>query len=176
MPCSVEAGIERNYTWSMAPQPVLLSFVGNRDPYVENEEDFGTALHKGFGEGCRFTFVSLHLDSPIYYEEIFAKLRLTIAAITRGLAGTRHELFVLLNPGIPARFAGGSYKAWEVNLDSQVLPVVRVREQEPAARAVKWRPEAEQRAEAAPTWIALKQCDRIVGQSPGFLRAVEQAQ
>ncbi len=146
-----------------------------------------------FCEGSRFYFVSLDLDSPIDYVEIFTKLKETLVRITQDLAHHRAEFFVLLDPGtpqmqtawfllakskvfqarllqgIPARFAGGAYKVREVNLDSEMLPEVSLSSRVP--------PVVHEKEEAAGPvrWYSLKQGDRIVGENAGFLQVLEQA-
>ena len=91
--CSIDTVEPGAYTLCMAETRVLLSFVGNRDPYVETGEEFGPLLSLlqarpydlaylfctgsqyleranmvaeaagGLQEGCRFEFVTMELDS-----------------------------------------------------------------------------------------------------------------
>jgi DNA-binding NtrC family response regulator len=112
------------------PEPsLLLSFVGNRDPYVEHSEDFGPVLSllqarsfdrvilfctgpeylerakmveevcRGFGCAASFRSEILELVSPIDYEEILGKLLHLLAALRSELQGA--GLSVLLDPGTP---------------------------------------------------------------------------
>ncbi len=194
----------------MGAASLLLSFVGNRDPYVEHSEDFGPVLSllqarpfdrvilfctgsdylerakmvedicRGFGCGASFRDVSLELESPIDYEEILQKLGRALEELRPELAGAR--VSVLLDPGtpqmqtgwfllaksgvlearllqgIPPRFAAGAYKVREVNLESSVLPQVRM----PTPMKAR---EAE----------AMMEEERLVGTHPAFLEVLEKA-
>ncbi len=113
----------------MAGASLLLSFVGNRDPYVENSEEFGPVLSllqarsfdrvilfctgsdylerakmveevsRGFGCADSFRDVILELLSPIDYEEILYKLLGLLSELRHELEGAR--VYVLLDPGTP---------------------------------------------------------------------------
>jgi DNA-binding NtrC family response regulator len=113
----------------MAAATILLSFVGNRDPYVEHSEEFGPVLSllqarsfdrvilfctgpeylerakmveevcRGFGCAASFRSEILELVSPIDYEEILGKLLHLLAALRPELQGA--GLSVLLDPGTP---------------------------------------------------------------------------
>jgi len=121
----------KSMTKSMPDQKILLSFVGNRDPYVENDDDYGPVLSLlqakqfsriylfctgpdylerarmveeiagSFWTASRFYFVNIDLDSPIDYEEIFSKLKTTVDQVTDKLAHKKTEYYVLLDPGTP---------------------------------------------------------------------------
>jgi DNA-binding NtrC family response regulator len=202
------------------PDPfLLLSFVGNRDPYVENSEDFGPVLSllqarpfdrvillctgsdylerakmveetcRAFGCGASFREVSLELDSPIDYVEILLKLGRTLVELRPELEGAR--VSVLLDPGtpqmqtawfllaksgvlearllqgIPPRFGGGAYKVREVDLDSSVLPQVRM-----TARMTD-RLMAPVMAREAEAMVPPE--GPLVGQHPAFLAVLEKA-
>jgi DNA-binding NtrC family response regulator len=113
----------------MSAAAILLSFVGNRDPYVEGSEDFGPVLSllqarafdrvilfctgpdylerarmveelcRGFGCAASFRPVGLELESPIDYAEILRKLGRLLEELGAELRGAR--LSVLLDPGTP---------------------------------------------------------------------------
>jgi hypothetical protein len=92
--------------------------------------------------------------------------------------------------GVPPRFAGGTYKVREVDLSAGVLPEVRPPEARSSAMAAPLADYAA--AEVAPPFpadevaepprgpgpeaVVLRGGERLVGQSPGFLQALEQAQ
>jgi DNA-binding NtrC family response regulator len=110
---------------------ILLSFVGNRDPYVEGSDQYGPVLSlleaRQFGrvvlfctgpafverarsvqeiaardlEFNRFGFVDVDLDSPIDYEEIYRGLESRIRAIQQREQHRRVDYSVLLDPGTP---------------------------------------------------------------------------
>jgi len=104
----------------------------------------------GLQEGSRFRFITMELDSPVDYVEILSKLKARVDQVQRELRRKRCSYFVVLDPGtpqmqtawfllakrrelqatllqgIPPRFAGGAYKVKEVDLDSEVLPEVRL--------------------------------------------------
>ncbi|TVR51257.1 MAG: AAA family ATPase [Spirochaetaceae bacterium] len=102
------------------------------------------------GGAPAFTFVNLELASPVDYEEIYVGLRDATRRVVELDEGAGSEYSVLLDPGtpqmqtswfllvrsgeldatllqgIPARFAGGTYKVKEVRLDDTALPRVTV--------------------------------------------------
>ena len=110
----------------MAEMRVLLSFVGNRDPYPETEEEYGPLLSLlqvrqydqaypfcagsqylerarmvaeaagNLQKGCRFHFITIELDSPIDYVEILSKLKAKVAQVVGKLSGRRCTYSVLL--------------------------------------------------------------------------------
>jgi len=228
---SIDAAQPGTYTVCMAEMRVLLSFVGNRDPYPETGEEYGPVLSllqvrqydraylfctgsqylerarmvqeaaAGLQEGCGFHFITLELESPIDYVEILSKLKARLDQVLGELSRRRCSYSVLLDPGtpqmqtawfllakgrglqaallqgIPPRFAGGAYKVREVDLDSEVLPEVRLPRQAvrgpgagpatAAGRAVA--------AEAEAVWVALAQGERIIGQDGQFRKALEDA-
>lgn len=156
---------------------MLFSFVGNRDPYTNEEEQIpgpilslleghrydhiylfctGSAyterartveeITKSYHPETTFSFVRLDLESPVDYEEILAKLRLTLDKLLPSIDQDSSDIFILtdsgtpqmqtawfllaksgycrarLLQGIPPQFAGGAYKVKEIRLDSPVLP------------------------------------------------------
>ena len=154
---------------------ILLSFVGNRDPHVEEQElgpvlsllqarEFShvvlfctgaSYLERGrmveeisrSGEsGTRFNYVSMELQSPIDYEEIYRELRRSVDQLMPTIAHLPHRLSILLDPGtpqmqtawfllvasgyleadllqgVPPRFAGGAYKVRTVDLTHDIFP------------------------------------------------------
>ena len=110
---------------------VLFSFVGNRDPYIENSQEYGPvlslldkrefsrvylfctgpeyierarsieAIKKEEGSGINFKFVGMELESPIDYEEIFGKLKASVDEIVKLIAHENPEISILLDPGTP---------------------------------------------------------------------------
>ena len=155
---------------------ILLSFVGNRDPYSDTEGSYGPLLSlltdrpydqvvlfctgSAYLERARtveatveqaaqtpsFSFVNLELESVVDYEEIFTRLRDTVARITQNRAASAPRYDVLLDPGtpqmqtswillvrsglfdatllqgIPARFADGTYRVKEITFEGSALP------------------------------------------------------
>jgi len=111
--------------------PILFTFIGNRDPYVENSEDFGPVLSLleyrtfsrvflfctgsdyferartveeicgTFCEGVKFSHVSLELNSVIDYEEIFSKMKISLNNIMEKIKSLNPDISVLLDPGTP---------------------------------------------------------------------------
>jgi hypothetical protein len=110
---------------------VLLSFVGNRDPYREGSSEYGpvlSLLHErqfskvflfctgpdyieraktverissGQFEIQDFTFINLELESVVDYEEIYARLE-SVLTDTLERAGYGNASFsILLDPGTP---------------------------------------------------------------------------
>jgi len=231
------------YTGCMAELSILLSFVGNRDPYPETEEEYGPLLSllqvrqydqaylfctgsqylerarmvaeaaASLQEGCRFHFITMELDSPIDYVEILSKLKARVNQVVREPASgqsarsPRRSYSVLLDPGtpqmqtawfllaksrelqavllqgIPPRFAGGAYKVKEVDLESEVLPEVRLpgarppgeRRGDQALFAPEELEERIEEAEEQAAWVSLERGDRIIGQEPEFLQVLESA-
>ncbi len=110
---------------------ILLSFVGNRDPYVEDSDLYGPVLSlleaRQFGrvmlfctgpsfverarevqevaardlEFNRFGFVDIDLESPIDYEEIYRRLAEQVATIQEREKHRKVDYSVLLDPGTP---------------------------------------------------------------------------
>ncbi len=110
---------------------ILLSFVGNRDPYVEESDQYGPVLSlleaRQFGrvilfctgpeyverarsvesiarrdlEFDRFRFADIELASPIDYEEIYEELAARVEDIKAREAHRNVEFSVLLDPGTP---------------------------------------------------------------------------
>ena len=103
------------YTGFMAETSILLSFVGNRDPYPETDgEEYGplsllrarrfdqvylfctgsrylerarmvAEAAAGVQENCRFQFSTMELDSPIDYVEILSKLKARVDQVLQEL-------------------------------------------------------------------------------------------
>jgi DNA-binding NtrC family response regulator len=114
-----------------ASADILLSFVGNRDPYMEDSDQFGPVLSllevrrfsrvvlfctgPAYVERARsveeiarrdmefdnFRFVNVELDSPVDYEEVFRALKQRVTAIRDEEAHRRVSYSVLLDPGTP---------------------------------------------------------------------------
>ena len=109
---------------------VLLSCVGNRDPYDEhdqtgpvlallgerafdhvylfyNADDYlvrGREVERAAAEdeiASAFHFAALEIDSPIDYESIYAAMRARVAAILADLEGRQAAVSILLDPGTP---------------------------------------------------------------------------
>ena len=116
----------------MAYRPnILLSFVGNRDPYMEDSDQFGPVLSllevrrfsrvvlfctgASYVERARsveaiarrdmefdnFRFVDIELESPIDYEEVFRSLRKRVEALRGDDLHREVSYSVLLDPGTP---------------------------------------------------------------------------
>ncbi|MFW6223376.1 MAG: RNA repair transcriptional activator RtcR family protein [Spirochaetota bacterium] len=110
---------------------ILLSFVGNRDPYVEDSDQFGPVLSllevrrfsrvvlfctgASYVERARsveeiarrdmefdnFRFVDIELESPIDYEEVFRSLKKRVEALRGDDLHREVSYSVLLDPGTP---------------------------------------------------------------------------
>ena len=115
----------------MDGKQILLSFVGNRDPYREESEEHGPVLsllgarsfaevylfyngpqyleraktvEKIAGESgieATFRFVCLELRSPVDYEEIYAALSNALSMIMERTAHEDPSFSILLDPGTP---------------------------------------------------------------------------
>lgn len=111
--------------------PVLLSFVGYRDPRPEDSEDDGPVLSllgarsfarvvlfctggeylerarsvqeitAGRDPSVSFSFVNLELESVVDYEEIYRNLLAATRRVVESIAHHRPRLYVLLDPGTP---------------------------------------------------------------------------
>ena len=122
-----------SYSQSVMAQAttILLSFVGNRDPHIEESDQYGPVLSlleaRQFGrvilfctgpdyverarsvetiarrdlEFDRFSFVDIELESPVDYEEIYEQLAARVEDIKAREAHRNVEFFVLLDPGTP---------------------------------------------------------------------------
>jgi len=97
-----------------------------------------------------FSFISIDLESPVDYEEIFAKLKSQVDNIGHTLSHRSADISVLadsgtpqiqttwfllvksgylnarLLQGVPPQFAGGSYKVKEINLEKSSLPGITI--------------------------------------------------
>ena len=169
-------------------QKILLTFVGNRDPFPPQSPEAGEAgeadsgpilslLHarefsrvilfctggayiergrsveeaaKGLGITASFKFVTIELDSPIDYVEIYGKLSAALETVRLSFDHHGGGLSVLLDPGtpqmqtawfllvasgtleaqllqgIPARFAGGAYKVRQVDVSPERFPGISI--------------------------------------------------
>ncbi len=115
----------------MVRKNVLFTFVGNRDPYVENSDEYGPILSlldkrefqrvylfctgpeymerarsveeigKEINPHTNFKYVSLSLSSPVDYQEIYSKLRATVDNIMESIFHEKPDISVLLDPGTP---------------------------------------------------------------------------
>lgn len=194
---------------------VVLSFVGNRDPYHEDAEELGPVLsllqERTFervylfctgpdyferaksveqialdvGIRAKFQFINLDLTSVIDYEEIYRKMKDSVDTVLSHLGRQPVAASILLDPGtpqmqtcwfllaksgyieaellqgIPARFAGGSYKIRTVKLDGAALPSVHLRnDEQPLSDKV---------------WFTARNDPKIVGESSCFRDALERA-
>jgi DNA-binding NtrC family response regulator len=173
---------------------ILLSFVGNRDPYAGGAGTDGAEpgpvlsllearefsrvvlfctgseyverarsveeIVRADGDGTKFNFVSVELESPIDYEEIFRELHRAIDQFMPTIAHLPHRLSILLDPGtpqmqtawfllvaggcldaallqgVPARFAGGAYKVRTVDMHEGMFPGLRISRAEGTPAAV----------------------------------------
>ena len=142
-------------------------------------------IGKSLDEKMRFFLVSVDLESPVDYEEVFAKLKTTALGVVETIKHLSHRLSVLLDPGtpqmqtawfllvrsgllpaellqgVPPRFAGGSYKVKEVRLDRGVLPEVRIT--------------GERKADDTKRWFSLPVSTNIIGENPDFQEALQRS-
>ncbi len=208
---------------------VLFSFVGNRDPYIENSDDeFGPVLSllaaesysrvylictgsdyierartvekiaQEETENRKFNFIDLDLESPIDYEEIYAKLSRALKVTSKQVQTTRVRNTVLLDPGtpqmqtvwfllvksgefparlvqgIPPRFAGGTYKVREVNPAGSVLPDIVIRHGGKNTGGSFEETPSSFVEDLGDRWISSADL-RIIGSSPVLLSVLEQA-
>ena len=204
---------------------ILLSFVGNRDPYADDETgpvlsllqsrsfsrvvlfcngssyvERARSVHEAVAidsPHTRFSYVSIDLESPIDYREIFHELKAAIDQLLPTFADVPHRLSVLLDPGtpqmqtawfllvasghldaellqgVPPRFAGGAYKVRSVDLSHDLFPGITISRSD--ARPEVTRPA--QTNAAAPSdgeWIQGSPAT-IVGASVGFSDVIDQA-
>ena len=220
---------------------VLFSFVGNRDPYVEQGTDFGgedfggeqlgpvlsllsaqsfqrvvlfctgsryierarsvQEIVRETDPGVKFNFVDIELASPIDYQEIYGELKRAIDQFMPSIDHLPYKLSVLLDPGtppmqtcwfllvtsgylpaellqgVPARYAGGSYKVRTVELKDGSFPHVFIahddanekaneKADEDARRRRTPAPPAE---DTAPSDLWIKSSEtRVIGTAPSF--------
>ncbi len=146
--------------------------------------------------GPRFQYVSLELESPIDYEEIYLTLSETLEQVLTGHAHESPRYSVLLDPGtpqmqtswfllvrsgalpaqllqgVPPRFAAGSYKVKEVQLENSRLPQMQLAEGEVAytlTRPTETNDTVQERA-----WITPRSAP-AVGRSKVFLDLLDSA-
>ncbi len=109
----------------------LFSIVGNRDPYVENSDEYGPILSllekrdfnrvylfctgaeyierarsveeikKESDPSVIFKYITLDLVSPVDYQEIYSKLRAAVDRIMESIGHEKPEISILLDPGTP---------------------------------------------------------------------------
>ena len=216
----------------MPTHTTLLSFVGNRDPHTEDDEEgpllsllsvhsydsiylFCNAptylerarmvqqIVESQEEVTEFHFVSLELESPIDYGEIYTKFSRTVAGILEQLPADV-EISVLLDPGtpqmqtawfllaasgalparllqgVPPRFAAGAYKVRTVDLSSPAFPTISLRpDVAPVASKMltspAWTPEDAVKEIELTSWYAGREAPTILAKSPPFLAVLEQA-
>lgn len=208
---------------------ILFSFVGNRDPYVENSDnEYGPVLAhlraasyarvylictgpdyierartvasiaKEEMDSGKFNFVNLDLESPIDYEEIYVKLKSALERVAGQIPEETARKTILLDPGtpqmqttwfllaksgdfparlvqgVPPRYAGGTYKVREVDLESEALPniVLRPRE-EPHKRYQPPKPAIEEEPEDR--WVT-ETGIKVIGSSETFVHTLELAE
>jgi len=200
---------------------ILLTFVGNHDPYANDEGEPGPVLSllsvRSFsrvfliytgdrfleiartvetlagelGPQTVFNFVSLELDSPVDYEEIYTKLTAAVSVIIDNNRHLDPAYSILLDPGtpqmqtvwfllarsgflraellqgVPPQFAGGAYKVRRVDLSSSVLPEISfVRNDRQPERGAE---------REAGEWILPEGGPSVVGEDPAFTAALENA-
>ena len=211
---------------------ILFTFVGNRDPFVEGGEEYGPVLAhlesaaygrvyliytgpeylerarsveeiaKGETENRNFKFIDLALDSPVDYEEIYAKLQRAVKKIGGSPDVAGADRTVLLDPGtpqmqtswfllvksgefaarllqgVPPRFAGGAYKVRTIDLNSPVLPNISSASPTTGAGTEilfqSEKPFWAEGAEEEDSCISFAQTE-IIGSSPAFRDALGQA-
>ncbi len=177
---------------------VYLSYTGPE--YLERARSV-EEIAKGETENRNFKFIDLALDSPVDYEEIYGKLRRAVKKIGESSDVACAERTVLLDPGtpqmqtswfllvksgeftarmvqgVPPRFAGGAYKVRTVDLNSSILPTISTAA--PASRGgpnilfQSEKPSSAEREEGP--YISFSQT-RMIGSSPAFTKALEQAE
>ncbi|WP_455382465.1 RNA repair transcriptional activator RtcR family protein [Salinispira pacifica] len=201
---------------------VLLTFVGNHDAYANQEGDLGPVLSllsvrsfsrvfliytgdrfleiartvgqagKELQPGAVFNFVSLELDSPVNYEEIYTKLSGAVSVILENNRHQSAEYSVLLDPGtpqmqtvwfllaksgflsarllqgVPAQFAGGAYKVREVDLESPVLPKIYLSSMSDDT--------PNGAGPSGQEWIVPASRSSVIGEDPIFAGVIEKAQ
>lgn len=148
------------------------------------------------GSGPRFQYVSLELESPIDYEEIYLTLSETLEQVLSGHAHEAPRYSVLLDPGtpqmqtswfllvrsgalpaqllqgVPPRFAAGSYKVKEVQLENSRLPRMHLAEGEVAYTLTRPTDAGDTVQERA--WITPRSAP-AVGRSKVFLDLLDSA-
>ncbi len=206
---------------------VLFSFVGNRDPYIENSEEYGPLLSlldkrefsrvylfctgpeyierarsietikKEEGSGINFKFVSMELESPVDYEEIFGKLKASVDEIIKLISHEKPEISILLDPGtpqmqtvwfilvkggyldakllqgVPPKFAGGAYMVREIVLDDSAMPGIKVVFEEEGKD--EERKDRGKSAKRTGKWLVSESELEIIGSSPDFKDVLEKA-
>ncbi len=217
---------------------VLFSFVGNRDPYVEQGGDFGGAdldgeqlgpvlsllnersfqrvvlfctgsryierarsvqeIARRTDPGVKFNFVDVELSSPIDYQEIYTELKGAIDQFMPSIEHLPYRLSVLLDPGtppmqtcwfllvasgylpaellqgVPARYAGGSYKARSVELKDGSFPHVFIGRRE-ADETPRVEPPPDQDTAPSDLWIKSSQT-KVIGTAPPFRELMDTIQ
>lgn len=175
------------------PGPVL-SLLGAREfstvilfctgsEYIERARSV-EEIARGEGYAAHFKFVSIDLESPVDYAEIFRKLTDSLAKIQSTFKHTPHRLSILLDPGtpqmqtawflfvasgrldaqllqgVPPRFAGGAYKVRELDLSRDLFPGIQITDAPRSATSPRWTP---------------SDPPVIIGSSKRFLTALEGA-
>jgi DNA-binding NtrC family response regulator len=129
------------------PEKILLSFVGNRDPYYGEEpgpvlsllsersynrvflfctgpeyyERAKTLEEIMKGEGVSFNFARLDLDSVIDYEEIYGKLKKSLSTILARYNHQKPDISILLDPGTPQMQTSWFLLVRSGSLDARLL-------------------------------------------------------
>ena len=220
---------------------ILLSFVGNRDPYVDGsgaqaaaggtEPELGPVLSllqareftrvvlfctgssyverarmvqetvEAESAGIKFNFVSIDLESPIDYEEIYRELRRSVDLLLSSIEHLPHRLSILLDPGtpqmqtawfllvasgyvtadllqgVPPRFAGGAYKVRTVDMSRDIFPGLTIGVREGPPGDIKPGPHPAGSADFEDPeghWIR-SSTPQIIGSSPAFQAVMDQA-
>ncbi|MCK4543375.1 MAG: sigma-54-dependent Fis family transcriptional regulator [Spirochaetales bacterium] len=129
-------------------EQILLSFVGNRDPYSGEESGPVLSLlserryNRVFlfctgseyyerakaveditkeEEGASYSFIRLDLESVIDYEEIYEKLQRSVNMILNRYGHRKPEISVLLDPGTPQMQTGWFLMVLSGALDAKLL-------------------------------------------------------
>lgn len=156
-------------------------------------------IGKSLDSGTRFYLVNVDLVSPVDYEEVFAKLAASARNMMENVRHLRPRIHVLLDPGtpqmqtawflivrsrmleatllqgVPARFAGGSYKVKEVILDQGILPEIRIPAAVPGARKSQAAERSIEQQDQAGRWYSQPASANIIGENTAFQRVLQQA-
>jgi DNA-binding NtrC family response regulator len=170
----------------------------NGSDYVERARSVQEIV-RDIGPGVKFNFVDIELASPIDYQEIFGELKGAIDQFMPSIEHLPYKLSVLLDPGtppmqtcwfllvtsgylpaellqgVPARYAGGSYKVRTVELADGSFPHVFIAKEDnedvrrrpsPGAPARTAAPAAEDTA-PGDQWIKSSET-KVIGTAPPF--------
>ena len=168
--------------------------------YVERARMVEEVSHAE-SSGIKFNFVSIDLESPIDYEEIYRELRRSVDQFLPTIEHLPHRLSILLDPGtpqmqtawfllvasgyinadllqgIPPRFAGGAYKIRSVDLSRDIFPgltIARSDELHGAMPPPEPGLEPDTEADEGGRWIQ-SSTPEIIGGSATFQSIMDQA-